>query len=53
MSGNSQVFGDIEIVIAREMTKMYEEFLRGTVSYMIDHFTKSQPKGELVIMFHQ
>lgn len=48
-----EVFGDIEIVIAREMTKMYEEFLRGTVSYMIDHFTKSQPKGELVIMFHQ
>ncbi|HMS22772.1 MAG TPA: 16S rRNA (cytidine(1402)-2'-O)-methyltransferase [Candidatus Levybacteria bacterium] len=48
----ASVFGDIEIVIAREMTKMYEEFLTGTASYMIQHFTKTQPKGELVVMFH-
>ncbi|MBP6913732.1 MAG: 16S rRNA (cytidine(1402)-2'-O)-methyltransferase [Candidatus Levybacteria bacterium] len=47
-----EVFGDVEIVIAREMTKMYEEFLRGTPSTMIEHFTKNQPKGEFVVMFH-
>lgn len=45
------VFGDIEIVIAREMTKMYEEFLRDKTSSLIIHFTKIQPKGEFVILF--
>lgn len=45
------VFGDIEIVVAREMTKMFEEFLRDTVSNVTEHFTKTAPKGEFVILF--
>lgn len=46
-----EVFGDIEIVIAREMTKMFEEFLRDKVSLLRDHFTKTLPRGEFVILF--
>lgn len=45
-----EVFGDIDIVIAREMTKMYEEFLRDKISSLIVHFTKNNPKGEFVIL---
>ncbi len=46
-----EVFGDIEIVAAREMTKIYEEFLRDKVSSLITHFTKTPPRGEFVILF--
>lgn len=46
-----EVFGDIEIVIAREMTKIHEEFLRVKVSGAKSHFEKTKPKGEFVILF--
>lgn len=45
------VFGDIEIVIAREITKIYEEFLTNKVSEQKIHFDKHTPKGEYVILF--
>jgi 16S rRNA (cytidine1402-2'-O)-methyltransferase len=45
-------FGDIEIVICRELTKIHEEVLRGKISDLITHFSKSKAKGELVILFH-
>lgn len=42
-----KVFGDRNCVIARELTKSYEEFLRGTVSELL----KELPvKGEIVLM---
>ena len=47
-----EVFGDIEIVAAREMTKIHEEFLKDTASNLLAHFTKNPPKGEFVILFH-
>ena len=39
---------DIDIVIAREMTKLHEEFFRGKVSNASLHF--QNPKGEFVIL---
>lgn len=44
-----KVFGDIDIVIARELTKLHEEIYRGKVSDALIHF--SSPKGEFVILF--
>ncbi|MFA4991591.1 MAG: 16S rRNA (cytidine(1402)-2'-O)-methyltransferase, partial [Candidatus Omnitrophota bacterium] len=44
------VMGDREIVIAREITKVFEETLRMSVSGAIGHFTKNQPRGEFVIV---
>lgn len=47
-----EVFGDIEIVVAREMTKIHEEFLKEKVSTLINHFRENTPKGEFVVLFH-
>lgn len=40
------------IVIARELTKTYEEVLRGSVTDHIAHFKKTTPKGEFVLLFN-
>ena len=42
--------GDRKAAIGREMTKMNEEFLRGTLSDLISIFTERKPKGEFVIL---
>ena len=44
------VFGDIEIVVARELTKVYEEVWRSTITNAESHFVN--PKGEFVILFN-
>lgn len=42
------VFGDITIVIARELTKIHQEVWRGKLSDTITHF--NSPRGELIIL---
>lgn len=42
--------GDRPIVIAREITKIHEEFLRGKISDIILHFEKTKPRGEMVLI---
>jgi 16S rRNA (cytidine1402-2'-O)-methyltransferase len=39
-----------EASVSRELTKIYEETLKGTLSYLSDHYTKNPPKGEIVIV---
>lgn len=38
------------ISVSRELTKLYEETVRGTTSEVLEHFTDKPPKGELVIV---
>lgn len=47
-----EVFGDIDIVICRELTKIHEEIQRSKISFSIDHFSKITPKGEFIILFN-
>jgi 16S rRNA (cytidine1402-2'-O)-methyltransferase len=47
-----EIFGDIIVVIARELTKFYEEFLRGTPGSLLTHLSKKKVKGELVVLFN-
>lgn len=44
------VFGDIDAVVCRELTKMHEEIRREKISDLIVHFSKIAPKGEFVIL---
>lgn len=43
-----QIFGDREVVIARELTKKFEEYLRGKLSEIINEVMEL--KGEIVII---
>lgn len=45
-----QYLGDREIAVCREITKIYEEALRMKISDAITHFTKTQPRGEFVLV---
>ena len=45
------VFGDIEIVIAKEITKIHEEYIRGNISKILKDFENKEIKGEYIILF--
>lgn len=45
-----EIFGEREIVIAREMTKKFEELKRGKVSECAQYFAENTPRGEFVII---
>ena len=38
------------VCVARELSKIHEEFLRGTAVEIIAHFDKHPPKGEIVVV---
>jgi 16S rRNA (cytidine1402-2'-O)-methyltransferase len=43
-------FGERQITVGREITKIYEEFIRGALSEIISHFKQNKPRGEIVIV---
>ena len=44
------VLGDRQICVAREMTKMFEEYWRGPISGAIEHFKSKEPRGEFTLV---
>ena len=38
------------IAVSRELSKMYEETIRGTVEEVLKHFEEKTPKGEIVVV---
>tara|TARA_B100000927_G_scaffold258110_1_gene226369 strand:+ start:645 stop:1316 length:672 start_codon:yes stop_codon:yes gene_type:complete len=44
------VGGDRRLSVSRELSKKFEETVRGTVNELILHFTNKAPKGEFVIV---
>ena len=46
----ADIIGDRPAVVTRELTKMNEEIIRGTVSKLISYFSKHEPRGEIVLI---
>ena len=47
----AEAFGeDRQVSVAREISKVYEEHVRGTLQEVIAHFTEKDPRGEIVII---
>ena len=46
-----EYFGeDRQVSISRELTKLYEETIRGTAKEILEYYTNKPPKGEIVIV---
>jgi 16S rRNA (cytidine1402-2'-O)-methyltransferase len=45
-----EIFGDREIAVAKELTKIHEEFFRGKISEVLKKLTPDKIKGEFVIV---
>ena len=46
-----ELLGEDRIVaVGRELTKKFEENIKGSVTDILDHFTKNEPKGEFVLL---
>ncbi|MBU2540317.1 MAG: 16S rRNA (cytidine(1402)-2'-O)-methyltransferase [Candidatus Omnitrophica bacterium] len=43
--------GDADIVLARELTKKFEEVRREKISTSLRHFSEVRPRGEFVVIF--
>ncbi len=47
----AEYFGEDRLLsVSRELTKLYEETIRGTVKEVLEHYTEKPPKGEIVIV---
>jgi len=46
----AQILGERRVVVAREMTKVYEEVYRGTVSEVLEQIGKEEVKGEVTVI---
>ena len=42
--------GDRQAAAVREISKIHEECVRGTLLELVEHFTKNEPRGEFVII---
>lgn len=46
----SEYFPERHLVVGREITKIYEEFVSGSAAELYEHFNKKSPKGEFVLI---
>jgi 16S rRNA (cytidine1402-2'-O)-methyltransferase len=45
-----EILGDRPVVVAREVTKVHEEFLRGTVTEVLERLGRKPVKGEITVL---
>lgn len=47
----AEFFGlERQVSVCREISKVHEESVRGTLAEVIEHFTQTEPKGEIVVV---
>ena len=47
------VWGNRQLAMCRELTKVHEEFFRGTVEEALAHLSENAPRGEFVLVIEQ
>lgn len=50
LSAVQTALGDRAVCVARELTKLYEEFQRGPASEVAAHYAANPPRGEIVVL---
>ena len=50
LSDIATFLGDRPAVVCRELTKVHEEIIRGTILELLSYFSRDSPRGECVIM---
>jgi 16S rRNA (cytidine1402-2'-O)-methyltransferase len=43
-------FGNRNVVVARELTKKFEEIVRGPIQFVLSELEKKEPRGEYVVI---
>lgn len=46
----TEILGARKIAVGREMTKLHEEFFRGTLPEALSHFQENRPRGEFTLV---
>ena len=44
------IYGDRQVVLVRELTKLYEEYLRGSISELLEYIAENPLKGECLLI---
>lgn len=47
-----KVYGDTEIVLAKELTKIYQSVKKQTIDMWLEEYKKQSPKGEFILLFN-
>ena len=47
-----EILGNPQVTIARELTKVHEEIIRGSLEEVFSQITGQKTKGEIVVCFH-
>jgi len=50
LKASIDILQDRQVCVARELTKKFEEFRRGTASELLAHYEAHPPKGEIVLL---
>jgi len=45
-----EIYGDVEVVLARELTKKFEEVKRKNVKALLEDFENEKPRGEFIVI---
>ena len=53
LNASTDILQDRQLCVARELTKKFEEFRRGSASELLAHYEAHPPKGEIVLMVAQ
>jgi 16S rRNA (cytidine1402-2'-O)-methyltransferase len=46
----AEIFGPREAIVCRELTKIYEEFNRGLLPELVQHYAETPARGEVVLL---